>query len=127
MSIVNDLFDRALALKEGKKLDITAINSLRSAVAYLGSDIALLYQQLEDNKLKVYKAVGNILIEKDAKKVEKELKDAKETLEVRIEALQKQEDSLVNRLNKIKAQIEEQTGDIGLGEAVPKGKKKKGK
>jgi len=84
--------------------------------------------EIKESKTKtVYKAVGNILIEKDAKKVEKELKDAKETLEVRIEALQKQEDSLVNRLNKAKAQIEEQTGDIGLGESVPKGKKKKGK
>ncbi len=46
-------------LQEGKKLDITAINSLRSAVAYLGRDIALLYQQFETNQMKIYKAVGS--------------------------------------------------------------------
>ena len=57
-------------LQEGKKLDITAINSLRSAVAYLGRDIALLYQQFEDNELKVFKAVGS----KDGEKILKWLK-----------------------------------------------------
>jgi len=63
--------------------------------------------ELKDSKQdKVYKLVGNIMIEKDAKKVEKELKEVKEQLDARIETLQKQEDSLINRLNKLKSQLE---------------------
>jgi len=83
--------------------------------------------EIKETKPKtVFKAVGNILIEKDAKKVEKELKEAKETIDIRIETLQKQEDALVNRLNKIKASIEEKTGELGLGgEKKPAKKKKK--
>jgi prefoldin beta subunit len=90
--------------------------------------------EIKESKPKtVFKAVGNILIEKDAKIVEKELSEAKETIDLRIETFQKQEDSLVNRLNKLKANIEESTGDLGLGtqekekkeEKEEKGKKKK--
>ncbi|MFH1235004.1 MAG: prefoldin subunit beta, partial [Candidatus Diapherotrites archaeon] len=67
--------------------------------------------EIKESKPKtVFKAVGNILIEKDAKVVEKELLEAKETIDLRIETIQKQEDSLVNKLNKLKAVIEESTG-----------------
>ena len=63
--------------------------------------------ELKDSKQdKVYKLVGNIMIEKDSKQVEKELKEVKEQLDTRIDTLQKQEDSLINRLNKLKSQIE---------------------
>ncbi len=75
----------------------------------------------------VFKAVGNILLEKDAKKAEKELKETKENIDVRIESLQKQEDSLVNKLNKLKAEIEEQTGELGIGVSEKKDKKPKKK
>ncbi len=55
---------------------------------------------------RVYKAVGNILIQSDTSKVKKELKEKKDALDLRIKTLQKQEDSLVNKLNKLKSQIE---------------------
>ena len=55
---------------------------------------------------KVYKAVGNILIQSDTAKVKKELQDKKESLDLRIKTMQKQEDSLVNKLNKLKSEIE---------------------
>lgn len=75
--------------------------------------------ELKDSKQeKVYKLVGNIMIEKDTKEVMKELKELKETLDMRIDTLQKQEDSLINRLNKLRSQIE--------GQEKPE-KKKKGK
>jgi len=63
--------------------------------------------ELKDSKQeKVYKLVGNIMIEKNAKDVEKELKEFKEQLDARIDTLQKQEDSMINKLNKLKSQIE---------------------
>ncbi len=61
----------------------------------------------ETSQEKVYKLVGNILIEKNTKDVKKELEELKNQLDARIETLQKQEDSLINRLNKLKEQIEE--------------------
>ncbi|MCX8190249.1 MAG: prefoldin subunit [Candidatus Diapherotrites archaeon] len=63
--------------------------------------------ELKDSKQeKVYKLVGNIMIEKSTKDAEKELKELKEQLESKIDTMQKQEDSLINRLNKLKSQIE---------------------
>jgi len=55
---------------------------------------------------KVYKAVGNVLIQSDTAKVRKELQQKKDSVDLRIKTLQKQEDSLVNKLNKLKAEIE---------------------
>ncbi len=72
---------------------------------------------------KVFKAVGNILIQSDAAAVKKELKDKKESVDLRIKTLQKQEDSLVNKLNKLKSEIE--TGQKGSEpEEKPKESKK---
>lgn len=55
---------------------------------------------------KVYKAVGNILILRSTKDVKKELEDLKETQSVRVKTLEKQEKSLVEKLNTLRAQIE---------------------
>jgi len=105
------------------------ISSQKQQMQFQASAMQSALAEIKESKPKtVYKAVGNILIEKDAKVVEKELKDAKEGIDVRVEALQKQEDSLVNRLNKLKSQIEGSTGDLGLGTPEKgKGKKKKSK
>jgi len=55
---------------------------------------------------KVYKAVGNILIQSDTIKVKKELDEKKNSVDLRLKTLQKQEDSMVNKLNKLKSEIE---------------------
>ncbi|MDD5163628.1 MAG: prefoldin subunit beta [Candidatus ainarchaeum sp.] len=55
---------------------------------------------------KVYKAVGNILVQAETAEAKKELQEKKESIELRIKTLQKQEDSLINRLNKLKSEIE---------------------
>lgn len=52
-------------LSEGKKLDITAIRSIRGAISKMGLDLAMLYQQMELDQEKIIKAVGW----KDAEKV----------------------------------------------------------
>lgn len=68
---------------------------------------------------KVFKAVGNILIQADTEKVKKELEEKKESVDLRLKTLQKQEDSLVNRLNKLKSELESGQGK------QPEGKEKK--
>lgn len=45
-------------LQEGKKLDITAIRSIRQVIGKLGIDLATLYQQLEMDGGKIVRAVG---------------------------------------------------------------------
>ncbi|MFH1752108.1 MAG: prefoldin subunit [archaeon] len=60
----------------------------------------------ETKEKKVFKAVGNVLIQSDTKIVLEDTIKQKESLELRVKSLQKQEDIVVNNLNKIKAKIE---------------------
>ncbi len=55
---------------------------------------------------KVFKAIGNILIQVNTEDAKKELGDQKETVDLRIKTLQKQEDAVVQKLNKLKSEIE---------------------
>ncbi len=54
----------------------------------------------------VYVAIGNILIQKDKKEVQKELKDQKETAELRLKTVEKQEENTLEKLNTLKAKLE---------------------
>jgi prefoldin beta subunit len=76
---------------------------------------------------KVYKAVGNILILSDTQEAKKELQETKETLDLRIKTLQKQEDVLVQKLNKLRHQIEgtSETEEANSGEKTVLSKKEK--
>ena len=73
----------------------------------------------ESKEDKVYKAVGNILILSDAKKVESELKEQKETVDLRFKTVKKQEETMLDKLNKLKVEIESAQS--------PKGEKKEEK
>lgn len=55
----------------------------------------------------VYKAVGPILIKSTKKDLEEELGEKKETLELRLKSLQKQEDRLKERLKESQEKFEE--------------------
>ena len=54
----------------------------------------------------VMKVVGNLIVNKDKKEMEKEIKDKTESLELRVKTLEKQEDMTVKKLNVLKSQIE---------------------
>ncbi|MEK6973259.1 MAG: prefoldin subunit [archaeon] len=60
----------------------------------------------ETKEKKVYKAVGNILVLKDVDLVKTELDEVSEKFNLRVTTLQKQEDALLERLNKLRAEIE---------------------
>lgn len=74
----------------------------------------------ETKEKKVYKAVGNILILKDVGAVTTELGDTAEKFNLRVTTLQKQEDTLLDKLNKLRADIEGEAQ-----KAVPKEVKEK--
>jgi prefoldin beta subunit len=55
----------------------------------------------------VYKAVGPILIKSTKKDLEKELSEKKETIELRLKSLQKQEDRIKEKLKDVQAKFED--------------------
>ena len=55
----------------------------------------------------VYKAVGPILIKSTKKDLEKELSEKKETLELRLKSLQKQEDRIKEKLKGVQEKFED--------------------
>jgi prefoldin beta subunit len=64
-------------------------------------------EELSKTKEKtVYKVVGNVLFPKDSKEMEKELKERKESTELRLKTLEKQEETIVKKLNAIRLKVE---------------------
>jgi prefoldin beta subunit len=55
----------------------------------------------------VYRSVGNLLIKSAKGDVETELKDRKETLELRINTLKRQEEKVTSRLKELQAKLQE--------------------
>jgi len=78
-------------------------NSLNIQSQVLGEAIKELKESKEE---KVYKAVGNILVLSDAKKVLADIEKQKETIDLRAKTLKKQEEAAIDKLNKLKSEIE---------------------
>jgi len=55
----------------------------------------------------VFKAVGPILIKSEKEKLKKELKERKETIDLRLKSLQKQENRLKEKLEECQEKLEE--------------------
>ncbi len=55
----------------------------------------------------VYRSVGNLLIKSTRDDVEKELKERKETLELRISTLKRQEEKVASRLKELQVKIQD--------------------
>ena len=68
---------------------------------------AALEELNKTSEKKAFKAVGNILVLCEVKDLQKELSEQKESTDLRVKTLQKQEDAFVEKLNKLKSRIEE--------------------
>jgi len=55
---------------------------------------------------KVYKAVGNIMIQTPVNEVKKDLETEVEAMDLRLKTVQKQEDITVDKMNKLKKKLE---------------------
>lgn len=92
---------------ERNRMQLAAIESQTKNLVIQGQVLEEALNELKSSKEeKVYKAVGNILILSDAKKVEKDLKEQKETIDLRAKTLKKQEEAMMDKLNKLKTEIE---------------------
>lgn len=96
---------------EKSRADLMSISSQKQQLELQNRMVDETLEVLDKTKeKKVYKAVGNIMVLSDRAGVEKELKEQKETLSLRVKTLQKQEDTLINKLNKLKSDIESAQG-----------------
>jgi len=59
----------------------------------------------------VYKVIGNVLFPKDTKEMEKELKEKRESTDLRLKTFQKQEENLLKKLNSTRAKLEAEMHD----------------
>ena len=55
---------------------------------------------------RIYKLVGNVMVEKDKESLINELKEKKEVLEIRLQSLEKQEQKLKEKLEKLQGELE---------------------
>jgi len=105
---MNEEEQRAAILEfERNRQMLMGITQQKQQIAMQLEMMSASLEELGKNKEKtVYKVVGNILFQKDAKEMEKELKEKKESMELRMKTVEKQEDTLVKKLNVIRSKVE---------------------
>ncbi len=92
---------------ERNRNQLMGVSGQKQQLQVQSQTLKLTLEELEKTKEKqVYKAVGNILILSDTTKVKKDVKEKMESAELRLKTIQKQEESLVNKLNSLKGEIE---------------------
>jgi len=88
---------------------LISISSQKQQYLMQSATLKMSLDELEKtSEKKVFKAVGNILVSVTTDDAKKELADQKETVDLRIKTLQKQEDATIQKLNKLKSDIEGQ-------------------
>lgn len=98
---------KTIAEFEQNRAQLVSVSSQKQQLQLHVKTLEAALNELKNTKeKKVYKAVGNILILSDVAAVDKELKEQKDSVDLRIKTLQKQEDLLVDKLNKLKSAIE---------------------
>jgi prefoldin beta subunit len=92
---------------ERSRVQLAAIENQSNTLSMQSKFIDEALKELKETKEeKVYKAVGNILILSDSKKVMKELEEQKETIALRLKTIKKQEEAVIDKMNKLKNEIE---------------------
>jgi len=96
-----------LAEFERNRVQLIGVSQQKQQLQIQSITLKQSLEELSKTKEKrVFKAVGNILIQSDTAKVKKELQEKKASIELRLKTVQKQEESLVNKLNKLKSELE---------------------
>ncbi len=99
--------NKAIQDFERSRVQLSAIEGQGQSLAIQAQVLGEALKELQETKeKKVFKAVGNILILTDVRRMEKELSEQKETIDLRQKTVKKQEESLMEKLNKLKAEIE---------------------
>jgi prefoldin beta subunit len=112
---MNEEEQRAMILEfERNRQVLGSVSAQKQQTAFQLEMINASLEEMAKTKEKnVYKVVGNVLFLKDAKEMEKELEDKKESTELRLKTFEKQEENLIKKLNSIRAKVE------GVGKEEP--------
>jgi len=118
---MNEEEQRAMILEfERNRQVLGSVSAQKQQIAFQLEMVNASLEEMAKTKEKtVYKVVGNVLFLKDAKEMEKELKDKKESTDLRLKTLEKQEENLIKKLNAIRAKVE----GVGKEEAQEKEEK----
>ncbi|MAG22275.1 MAG: prefoldin subunit beta [Candidatus Diapherotrites archaeon] len=92
---------------EKNRNQLLGISAQKQQLQVQSQTLKITLEELDKTTEKqVYKATGNILILADTDKVKKETKEKMESADLRLKTIVKQEESLVNKLNKLRSEIE---------------------
>jgi|SRR3989344_197834 len=61
--------------------------------------------EIKDNNEPIFKVIGQIMVKTDKKKIEKELKEKKDLINLRIKSIERQENLLNQNVDKIKTEL----------------------
>jgi len=105
---MNEEEQRSMILEfERNRQVLGTVSAQKQQVAFQLEMINASLEEIAKTKEKtVYKVVGNVLFLKDIKEMDKELKEKKESTDLRLKTLEKQEENLLKKLNSIRAKVE---------------------
>ena len=118
---------RALVLEfEKNRQFLASVSSQKQQYSIQNEIIEESLKELAETKEdKVFKVVGNILVQKNVKDMKKELEEQKESVGLRLKTLEKQEETVIKKLNSIKAKVEGSEKKEDSGDSDKKEKKAK--
>jgi prefoldin beta subunit len=90
-----------------QKLEIIVAQRNQSEIQLKETEQALSELEKLEQGNDVYKMVGTLLIKAKPEKIKEELKDRKETLELRVKTLQRQEERSKKQLEEMRAKVQE--------------------
>ena len=91
MQFLEQSFQNLLFQKQAFQMELSETNSALKEIEKAGEE--------------VFKIIGQLMIKTDKSKTQKELEDKKRMLDLRVKALEKQEGSLSERLEKLREEI----------------------
>jgi len=96
---------------------LAAVAQERASLEALQSEIETVLSEVQSlpDDTRLYKMVGNILVEKSKDEVVKELTERKEDVELRLKALKSQEEALKRDIEKLTAELQRLLGGVGGG------------
>jgi len=122
---MNEEEQRAAILEFEKNRQLLAnVSAQKQQLKVQSGILKVSLEELKSTKEKtVLKVVGNILISKDTKEMEKEVKENQEIVDLKIKTLDKQEEITLKKLNSLKAQLESPKQETDKTEISKKRKK----
>lgn len=102
-------FAKSIAEFERTRAQLMNVSTQKASLQAQSEALANTVEELKNtSEEKVFKAAGSILVLTNTKQALKELEEQKESVDLRFKTVDKQETTLIDKLNKLKMEIEKQ-------------------